>query len=317
MTLHIQTLRQQADSRLQSAAYDPKKLVLIHTAIALGSSLAVTFIGFLLNLEIANTGGLSGLGTRSVLSTIQVMLELAVMVLLPFWNMGLIRAAIGWSRNERTEFPALLEGFRRFGAVIRQKVLVGCLFMIVLFVSSQIGSFLFMMTPFSGDLMEIMAEMMESSDPYALMDEAFTARMMEEMIPVFAVSGVLFAILAIPLFYRVRFSDFALMDGGRALESLLVSFRLTKGNMKGLVKLDLSFWWFYLLQILTVALCYGDAILAACGIVLPFSGDVGFFLFYALGIAAQLLLLWKYQARVSATYAVAYHSLFPKTPENP
>ena len=309
MTLNIKNLRQQAESRLKASAYDPKKLVLIHTAIALGASLAVTLIGFLINLEIANTGGLSGMGTRSILTTVQMMLELAVMVLLPFWNIGLIRAALNWSTGERAEIPTLLEGFRRFGPVLRQNFLMGGLFMIVAFLASQIASTVYMLTPFSKPLMELMSQIMEANDPYALMDEAFTAQMLEAMTPVLVIFGIFFAGLAIPLFYRVRFSEFSLMDGARALKSMLISFRITKGSVKQIVKLDLSFWWFYALQGLTVALSYGDAILAAAGITLPMSGDASFFLFYVLGAAAQLALLWQFQAKVSATYAEAYQTL--------
>ena len=309
MTLNIKNLRQQAESRLKASAYDPKKLVLIHTAIALGASLAVTLIGFLINLEIANTGGLSGMGTRSILTTVQMMLELAVMVLLPFWNIGLIRAALNWSTGERAEIPTLLEGFRRFGPVLRQNFLMGGLFMIVAFLASQIASTVYMLTPFSKPLMELMSQIMEANDPYALMDEAFTAQMLEAMTPVLVIFGIFFAGLAIPLFYRVRFSEFSLMSGARALESMLISFRITKGSVKQIVKLDLSFWWFYALQGLTVALSYGDAILAAAGITLPMSGDASFFLFYVLGAAAQLALLWQFQAKVSATYAEAYQTL--------
>lgn len=316
MTLNIKNLRQQAESRLQNAAFDPKKLVLIHTAIALGASLVVTLIGFLLNLEIANTGGLSGMGTRSMLATAQMVLELAVMVLLPFWNIGLIRAAMNWSKGERAEITTLLEGFRRFGPVLRQKILMGILLMMVTFLASQIASTVYMLTPFSKPLMELMTQMMEATDPYAMMDEVFTAQLMEAMTPVLVITGILFAGLAIPLFYRTRFSEFSLMDGARALESMLVSFRITRGNVKQLVKLDLSFWWFYVLQLLTVALSYGDAILAACGIVLPMSGDASFFLFYVLGAVAQLALLWQFQAKVSATYAEAWQTLNSEKGEN-
>ena len=315
MTLNISDLRRQADQRLQSAAYNPQKLILIHTAIGLGASLAMAFLSFLFSLEIENTGGLSGMGTRSILSTIQVVLEFSVMILMPFWNIGLCRAALGWYRNERTEVPSLLEGFRRFGSVLGQKILVGGLFMIALFLASQISSTLYMLTPFAQPLLDMMNEMM-TADPDALITQAYTGEMLTAMIPLFIISGVLFAGLAIPLFYRTRFADLALMDGNRGPVSVLVSFRITKGKMRQIFKLDLWFWWFYLLQFLTVVLCYADTILALAGVALPMSADASFFLFYILGSLAQLLLLWQYQAKVSATYDVAYHTLLlPDEPQ--
>lgn len=313
MTLNIHSLRQQAESRLQKAAYDPKKLVLIHTAIALGASLTVTALNFLFSKQIANTGGLSGLGTRSILTTMQTLLELAVVLLLPFWEIGLIRAVIGWAKGEQVGPSALPEGFRRFGAVLGQKCLLGGLLMIVAFLASQFGTMVFMFTPFSQPFVELMAPVLESSDPAAMLDEAYMTQLMGEMTPYFIIFGVLFAALSIPLFYRVRFADFSLMDGCRPLESLLISLRATKGNVRQLIKLDLSFWWFYLLQGLTVVLTYGDAILAGVGVTLPMSEDASFFLFYVLGIAGQLVLLWQYQAKVSATYAVAWQTLNPES----
>ena len=315
MTLNISDLRQQADTRLQNAVYNPKKLVLIHTAIGLGASLAVTLIGFLISLEIANTGGLGGMGTRSILETIQVVLELAVMVLMPFWNIGLIRAVLCWAKNQRAYPSDLAEGFRRFGTVLAEKCLVGVLFLLVGFLASQIGSTLFMLSPFSASLMEKISEISATSDPNALMTDAFLAEFFQEMIPALIISGILFAVLAIPMYYRIYFADYAVMEGARALESLLISFKITYKRRWQIFKLDLSFWWFYLLQGLTVVLCYGDAILGWMGITLPMSADASFFLFYLLGSVAQCLLLWQYQAKVSATYGMAYETLNPTPAE--
>ena len=126
--------------------------------------------------------------------------------------------------------------------------------------------------------------------------------------------GVLFAAISIPLWYRIRFADFAVMDGGRALICLLESSRITKKKALEIFKIDLSFWWFYLLQAFSVALCYGDTILSALGVPLPMSPEVGYLLFFAAGIFCQGLLLWQYQAKVSATYALAYEILSADTP---
>lgn len=317
MTLNISQLRRQADERLQSAVYDPKKLVLIHAAIGLGASLAVTLMGFLISLAIADTSGLSGMGTRTILETVQAMLELTVMAVMPFWNIGLVWAALCWARNQRAYPADLAQGFRRFGAVLCEKCLVAGLFMIVGFLASQIGTTLYMLTPFSGPLLEKMAEFSAASDPNALLTEAFQAELLREMVPALVLSGVFFAALAIPMYYRIYFADYAVMDGARAFESLLISFKITYQKRWQIFKLDLSFWWFYLLQGLTVVLCYGDAILGWMGITLPMSPDASFFLFYVLGAVAQLLLLWQCQARIATAYAIAYQTLNPpKKPDN-
>ena len=65
--LQVSQLHNRANERLTQVE-NPKKIALIHTAIALGASFLLTLVGYLLSLEIADNGGLSGLGTRTVLS---------------------------------------------------------------------------------------------------------------------------------------------------------------------------------------------------------------------------------------------------------
>ena len=108
--------------------------------------------------------------------------------------------------------------------------------------------------------------------------------------------GVLYIAVALPAFYRTRFADFAVMDGMAAGKAMVNSFTSTKGYSWKVVRVDLSFWWFYLLQMLSVALCNGDLILTYLGVSLPFAG-VGLSLaLYALGSICQILLLWQYEA---------------------
>ena len=76
--LNLSDLRQKADRQLDFAPYAPRQLVLIHTAVSLGASLVVALVNLLFASMIENTGGLSGLGTRSMLETAQAVLELAV-----------------------------------------------------------------------------------------------------------------------------------------------------------------------------------------------------------------------------------------------
>jgi len=312
MTLHYADLREQAENRLNMAAYSPRRLVLIHTAVSLGASLLLALFNLLLSSMIAETGGLSGLGTRSMLQTAQAVVELAVTVALPFWNIGLIRAALCWARGEAAEPPTLLEGFRRFRWVLGVKLLTGAVFLAICMAVSYIGTALFLFTPFAGRLTAALEPIMQGSgilSPDLLLTDEAIAQISSAALPLFIFLAALFAAVAIPVWYRVRFGEFAVMDGGRALPSLLESLRITKKKALQVFKLDLSFWWFYLLQALSVALCYGDSILGALGVTLPMSAEAAHILFYALGIVCQGLLLWQYQAKVSATYALAYEAL--------
>ena len=317
--LNPYALRQQAGESLQAAAYDPRKLVLIHTAVSLGSSLLAAALSFVLNQQIAGTGGLSGIGLRSILSTIQAVLELAVSVALPFWNISLAYAALQWIRREPAEPSSLLQGFRRFGTVFGARFFVSAIFMALAMAAIYISTTIFLLTPFSKQLLEVFEPILQAFDPNAatMTQEELEALLTPELltqaakasIPMFVLFALLFAGFAIPLFYRLRFVDFFVMDGEGVLSSVSQSVRMTRGRSLQVVKLDLHFWWFYLLQLLTVVLCYGDTLLPLLGIALPFSADVGFFLFYALGCLLQCLLLWRFQATVSATFAHAYEAL--------
>ena len=246
VTINPSDLHKQADSLL-TRAKDPKKLVLIHTAIALGSSLLIAVFNYLFHLQIAETGGLSGLGLRSILETCQSILELAVSVALPFWQIGLLFAAMQWMQGEQAGFSSLLQGFQRFGSVLRFYLLYAGLFCALAFPLIYICSFLFAMTPFSAPLTEILEPIMDPSlTPQqidALLTEEMVASMMHAMIPMFIMFGIVYLLVAIPIAYRLRFGTYGVMSGSGAMAALVESFRITRKNTLQIVKLDLHFWW--------------------------------------------------------------------------
>ena len=320
MTLRFADLRREAGRSLAMARYSPRRLVLIHTGVSLGISLLVSLLDLYFAKMIANTGGLGGIGTRSILQTVQSIVDLLAVVLLPFWNISLIRASLCWVRGERAEFPTLLEGFRRFRSVLGVKFFTLALYIVLWIALCQVGTTLFMLTPYADGLMEVTDSMMTESgffDPEVMMSEEFMQQYITAAKPLLIFLGAVFLVGAVIIWYRIRFADFAMMDGNRSFRSMLHSFRITRRSSFAMFKIDLRFWWFYLLQGLTVLVCYGDAILPALGVNLPMSEDVSYVVFYAVGILLQLLLLWGFQAQVSATYALAYDRLTAKaqTPE--
>ena len=64
-------LRQTAGERLSRASYDPRKLVLLHTAVSLGASFLLALLDLFLARQIDGTGGLAGIQTRTALETIR------------------------------------------------------------------------------------------------------------------------------------------------------------------------------------------------------------------------------------------------------
>lgn len=306
---------------LADAAYAPKKLSLIHTAASLAVTLVLVVISFILTRQIDGTGGLAGLGTRSILETAQTVLQFASTLLLPFWEIGFLYAAIRMARKEETGPRALVEGFRRFGPVLRLMLLRSLLAIGVLLLCSQVATTIYLLTPFSASYFQLYDTLMgnaaTATDPTALLDEATMQAMAESILPVAIISAVLAIALLIPLLYRFRLAEYVIMDtpGTGAFAALRASNRMMRSNCVAMFRLDLSYWWFYLAQAVIALVGYGDVLLAALGVALPMSADTAYFLFYLLYIGGQLVLLWQVRSAVETTYAAAYDVL--KEPQEP
>lgn len=324
VTLHPASLRQEASRLLPDNA---KRIVLLHTAVPTGIILLVTALNYFLQLQIANTGGISGLGPRAALSTIQSVLDLAVNTGLPFWEVGLLSAALLWARGEAPTAGTLLQGFRRFPSVLGLQLLLGMIALAVGMVVLNFSSAIFFLTPFSDALMEELSPIFQPDiTPQEL--EAFLtperiAQITQLSVPILILFGTVFLLLFIAVFYRLRFAKLSVMDGNSTLSSIAHSAKLTHRNCLQLLKLDLSFWWYYLLEFLCVALCYGGILLPLLGISLPLSRNAAFLLFYAVGLIFQGLIQWAYRGKLMTVYALAYRQLEKKPsppakePENP
>ncbi len=136
--------------------------------------------------------------------------------------------------------------------------------------------------------------------------------------PAMAIFGVLFLALAAPLFYRYRMTDYLIIDrpATGALAALRDSRMMTKGSRWNLFRLDLSMWWYYAAVLVSAAIGYGDQLLPALGVTLPFSDTVAYFLFFGVYLAVTFVIYYFLRNRVEVTYALAYDSLRPREPEN-
>lgn len=293
-----------ARQQLRQAATPYKKVVLLHTAIALGSSLLVMALNYYLSHRIADTGGLAGMGLRSVLTTLQSVLELGMFWALPFWEMGLLFCALRWAKGEDAGYGDLLQGFRRLGAVFGLQLLRGGVFFALGIALFYVCFSIFVMTPFGVPLMAFLEPIMDAASGLSPTDALMTPEQMmtavELMVPLFIFFGAVYIVLAAVIFYRLRFAEFAVLEGSGAARAMLGSVRITGGNALQVVKLDLYFWWFYLLQAVAVAVSYADMLL-------PVNIGVGtFFLLSVVSALCQGVLLWQCRADVVTTLAVAY-----------
>lgn len=311
-------LRSEADERLRNARYCPKKMILIHTGIVLLVSALLTAVNYLLDQQIAGTGGLSGVSTRSLLTTVQTVLQLAQSIALPFWQIGYTYYVLRLAREKDTRPADLAQGFRRFGPVLRLKLITGCIYLGIAFACLYISSTIFMFTPW-GEQMMIMLESATGdilSDEAALMEVVSTATSTFQ-IPILLLFLGCFLVMAAPFFYRFRMAEYWLMDhdGCGAMNALRCSRILMRGNCLNLLKIDLRFWWYFLLDGLVSVVCYGDMILELLGISLPIAPSISYFLFFGAYLLMQLgLYVWR-RNEINVTYALVYQSLLPPEQE--
>lgn len=313
MLLKPSSLRSAAGGSLERADR-PGRVILIHTGAMLLLSLLLTVADYLLNRQISTTGGLSGMGMRSVLTTVQSILRLAQAVILPFWQIGYTYYTLRVAQQQSAGTSDLFEGFRRFGAVLRLKALVAGIVILLTLASTYASSLLFALTPWAAPLMQEMeALIVSSADEQAFLD-AIMAMTQEITVPIMIIFSLCFLAGGIFLFFRFRLAELWLMDHpqGGALAALINSHKLMRGNWKALLRVDLSFWWFYLLELLLTALCFGDVVLGFMGIEMTTDAFGSYILFFGLYLCGQMMLYWWKRNEVAVTYAHTYLALCPE-----
>lgn len=317
--MDTKALINQARQAVAETSCNPKKLTAIHAGIAAAAGLAVALLSYLLGTGIGDTGGLSGIGTRAVLETAQSVLDLAVSILSPFWALGFVAVALRIARRENAEPRTLLTGFRLWGPVLRLMLVEGMILFGIVLVAVQIGSFIYTLTPFAASLNALVQQLTDAGNAST---DALTQLLLEldhqelmkifwSMMPFMVLPAV---VVLVPLSYRLRLAQYILLDQPRlgAMYALLLSFKLMKNNCLKLFTLDLRLWWFYALEILVTALCYGELLLPLVGVTPEGNGVLLSFLFYAVALLGQLgLYVWQ-KSQVATAYALFYDSLLPK-----
>ena len=306
-----------ARERLQGV--NTQSLVLLHTGVTVGAAFVIMLLQYLLAEGIGNTGGLSGMGMRSVLETAQLVLQWANTLLLPFWSLGFLYVALLWAREAQADKRDLLAGFHRVGPYLGLLLNRAILTILVLVVSINISSVIYMMTPAADRILEL-AENFGDTDQmydylYSLdMDQIMV--LLRSMIPMMVIGCVLASVLLIPLLYRVRMAEYVILDqkGVRGIGAMILSAALLRRRRWQLFKLDLRFWWYYGLKLLCTVLLYGDMILEALGVVLPVGSGMAYVLTYVLYLGGLFAVEISFRPRVETAYACAYVQLKELSP---
>ncbi|MBQ9148343.1 MAG: DUF975 family protein [Oscillospiraceae bacterium] len=310
-------LKHNAAQALATAPGNPRRTVLIYVGASSLLSLLISAISMYLDSQIDKTGGLSNMGSRAILETIQSILPIISLVITLCWNLGYTEATLRMVRRQYTDHRTLLDGFRRFGPLLRNTLLQGLIYFFIMMGSVYVGSFLFMMTPLANEFVSLLMPL--ATDPVALQtailtDESLQMAAMEAMLPLYPIVAVIFLLVAAPVFYLFRMVPCCLADqyGMGAIAAMRESSRMMRRNRINMFKLDLSFWWFYGIQLLTTVVAYGDVILPLLGVSLPFSSTVAYYVFYILSLAMQMIFYYFFLNKVEITYAAAYETLRPK-----
>lgn len=295
-------------------APNARRILLVYIGISLGLSLAMTGLSLFFSNRIAGTGGLSNIGLRSILSTGQSVLPWIQMIVNACLGLGYHIAILCIVRNFDATPHTLLDGFRHFFPLLRLLLIQGFLYFGILLGSAYLSSFIFLATPFAAPFMEVLAPVVSSAsvmNQTLVLDEATMLAATEAMLPMFFILIPVFALLAVPLYYRLRMATFALADEPRrgALHAMSKSRYLMHRNRFALFRLDLSMWWYYLGQLLVGLVCYGDVLLPMLGVSFPWSDTVSYYLFFLLSALMQLALYYFTMNRVYTVYAVAYDTL--------
>lgn len=309
-------LKSRAAEQLERAG-EEKRILLIYTALVLGLSAGVTLVNYLLGLQISQTGGLGSIGFRSVLSTVQTVLPIAQSVVMLCLDLGFLAAMQRIARGQYVSAQTLRLGFDRFWPLLRLTLLKGLMFAGVGFLCIYLATMIFLLTPLSKPAMEILLPLMNqvsTLNPQVVLDDTVYLQLTSAMMPVMLIFAVIYCAAAAPLAYALRMSEYVLIDkpGTGALAAIRESRKMTRRKRLKLLRLDLGLWWYYAALLGAMAVCYGDQILAALGVKLPWSEDVSFFLFYGLYLAAQFAVYYFLRGRVEVTYALAYDALRPR-----
>ena len=311
---NIRELKSAAGRRLEQAA-ESRKIILIYSAISILSALLVTVITYCLDLRVENLGGLSNMGTRSVLTTVSAVLPVVLNIALMCLELGFLAAMIRIGRGLYTSVQTLRAGMPRFWAMIRTNLLILTLCFVVGMAAFYLATMVFVMTPFSDTAMEILLPIVTSADPTMLvLEESVELQLMDALIPLFVIFSIVFLVLMLPITYRYRMANYVLMHdpAAGAFAALRRSRNMMRGNCMALFKIDLSVWWYYGLSMLSMLVCYGELFFAAAGITLPMSRTVSFFLYYGLSLAIVFSTNIFFRGRVGVIYAMVFDAIRPK-----
>ena len=309
--LNPRSLREKAHHAL-ARGREPKKLIAAYAAGCFLLSAVLAVANYWLDGRISGTGGLGNLGSRAMFSTAQQILPMVSAFLGMCLELGYLSGMMRIVRGRYADHTDLKEGFRKFWPLLRLGLLQGLVYVLVAVLAAQLGSMLFLFTPWAEPLMEVLMPIAASG--VIDLNDAALADAVGLMIPMLLFSGAAMLLALIPFLYRFRFANYCLLDDpkGSALGSMRESGRLMRRRFGAMLKLDIALWPYHLANVLVGLLLYGDLILALLEIPVPLEAEVLSLVVYALALVAQALVQLGLRNRTESTYVMAYEQLREK-----
>lgn len=301
-------LKKKASNRLQSGN-DPKKVVLVYAGIVALSSLVVTVVQDLLDSQISQTGGIQNIGTRSMLTTADTVLTIAQLLLVMCLTLGYTGSMLRIARGQYASPNSLKSGGERIWVLLRTRLLQMLIMTAAAFALCFLVVNVCLLTPLSNRVIAVMGTV---SAEELLSNGLALIALYSAMLPII----LIYLVALVPLLWyfscTYRMVDYLLIDRPQlgAFGVLRESRRMMQGNMKMMFRVDLSFWWYYLLQALVSVLVYLNMVLAPFAIGLP--PEVLYWGTVVLYLAADFALRYFFSNKVAVTYALFYDSLCPK-----
>lgn len=309
-------IKEFAAGRLESVR-NISRIILIYCALTLGLSALTTLVNYFLDAQMENLTGLSSIGKRTTLSSIQSVLPFAVSLFTMCVNTGYLAVMLRIARGQYVSEQTLRLGFDRFWVLMRTSIFMGLRYTILLFLCVYAGIVIFMTLPLAQPAMDILSPyiaQMSALSGQLVLDDAAYAQFAQAIWPAYVICGILYAVMAIPMWYSYRMVHYVIIDKPAmgALAAMRESKQMMRRNRFSLFRLDVSFWWFYLVQVLASVVCYADMILPMLGITLPGSAELWYFVcmggYFAILFAANYFL----RSRVEVSYALAYDCVKPE-----
>lgn len=310
MKLNIRELKERGAAIAGEHRAEARSLVLLYCGVLALLALGSTGLDLFLSSRIDTTGGLDGMGLRTMLQTIQMILTYVNQFFGPFWSAGFLFAMIAMVRGRAPEQRDLTEGFRRPLRVLSYIFFQIMAAVLLLVATVNVASIIFSLLPMGRDFSAQYGEVL--SDPNLMTPEGMintdlidVAALGRDILPMLVLTLLIYLPIFLRMTYSFRMAMYLILDRPiGAFPAHFLSMALMRGHKWSLAKLDLSFWWYYLL----LAVCFAAG---AVLLFIPVALDPMVMFFAALAVCFALftlLSLWK-KSEVDATYALAFEEI--------